>query len=73
MVSRGAVEANREKVREHGLTFPVLLQRRWEASRAYGMFATPIAYLIDERGIIIADVAYGPRLASCGQGVEPMD
>jgi peroxiredoxin len=59
VVSRGTVDANREKVREHGLTFPVLVQRRWEASRVYGMLATPIAYLIDERGIIAADVAYG--------------
>lgn len=60
MVSRGQVGANREKAREHGLTFPVVLQRRWEASRAYGMFATPVAYLIDERGIIAADAASGP-------------
>jgi peroxiredoxin len=59
MVSRGDPEANREKAREHGLTFPVVLQRQWEISRAYGMFATPIAFLIDERGIIAADVASG--------------
>jgi peroxiredoxin len=59
MVSRGDPEANRVKVAEHGLTFPVALQRQWEISRAYGMFATPIGYLIDEEGIIMADVAVG--------------
>jgi peroxiredoxin len=59
MVSRGDTKANRAKVAEHGLTFPVGLQRQWEISRAYGMFATPIAYLIDEDGIIAAEAAVG--------------
>jgi peroxiredoxin len=59
MISRGDPEANRVKVAEHGLTFPVALQRQWEISREYGMFATPIGYLIDEEGIIAADVAVG--------------
>lgn len=60
MVSRGTVEANRHKVRRHRLTFPVVLQRHWEISRLYGMFATPIAYLIDEDGVISTSVAVGP-------------
>ncbi len=59
MVSKGDLEANREKVRQHNLTFPVLLQRNWEISMAYAMFATPVGYLIDERGIIAKDVAIG--------------
>jgi len=59
MVSRGDLEANRAKMAEHGLTFPVALQRQWEISRKYAMFATPIAYLIDEAGTIAADVAVG--------------
>jgi peroxiredoxin len=59
MVSRGDPQANRAKAAEHGLTFPIALQRHWEVSRDYGMFATPIGYLIDERGIIAADVAVG--------------
>jgi hypothetical protein len=46
---------------EHGLTFPIALQRSWEVSRAYGMFATPVAYLIDEHGRTAAPVALGPR------------
>jgi len=59
MISRGDVEANRQKAAEHGVTFPVALQRHWEISRAYGMFATPIAYLVDELGVIASDVAVG--------------
>lgn len=59
MVSRGEVEANRQKVAEQGLTFPIGLQKKWEISRAYAIFATPIAYLIDENGFIAADVATG--------------
>ena len=59
MVNRGDSETNRRKVFEHQLTFPVVSQHRWEISRKYGIFATPIAYLIDEQGIIIADVAVG--------------
>src|SRR5262245_16387046 len=59
MISRGEPKDNRAKVKEHGLTFQVLLQQRWEISRRYAMFATPIAYLIDERGVIAHDVAVG--------------
>src|SRR5262249_50652860 len=44
MISRGDPDANRAKVAEHGLTFPVVLQQKWDVSREYGMFATPIAY-----------------------------
>jgi peroxiredoxin len=59
MISRGEPRENRAKVKEHGLTFPVVLQQRWEISRLYAMFATPIAYLIDETGIITHDAAVG--------------
>jgi peroxiredoxin len=59
MISRGEPKENRAKVKEHGLTFPVLLQQRWEVSRLYAMFATPMAYLIDEQCVILNDVAVG--------------
>ena len=59
MISRREPKANRAKVKELGLTFPVVLQQHWEISLLYGMFATPIAYLIDERGVIENDVAVG--------------
>ncbi|MCW5852326.1 MAG: TlpA family protein disulfide reductase [Anaerolineae bacterium] len=59
MVSRGDPAANQAKAAQYGLTFPVVLQRHWETSRAYGMFVTPIGYLIDEQGVIAHDVAVG--------------
>ena len=60
MVSRGSPSANEAKIAEHRLTFPVVLQRHWEVSRMYAMFATPIAYVLDEHLTIAADVAAGP-------------
>jgi hypothetical protein len=59
VISRGDIEANRELVREHGLTFPVATQQNWEVSRDYGIFAAPIAFLIDEWGVTIGNVAIG--------------
>jgi peroxiredoxin len=59
MISRGEPSENHAKVKEHGLTFPVVLQHQWEISRCYAMFATPIAYLIGEDGILLRDVALG--------------
>jgi peroxiredoxin len=59
IISRGGAEANRTAIIDHGLTLPVVLQRHWEISRAYGMLATPIAYLIDEGGAIAAPLAVG--------------
>ncbi len=72
MISRGEPKENRPKVKAHGLTFPVVLQQQWEISRRYAMFATPIAYLIDEAGVITKDVAVGTEailelLARAGQ------
>src|SRR5262245_31499833 len=59
MISRGDIEENRDKASELGLTFPIVLQKKWEVSLKYAMFATPIAYLIDEQGILASDVAVG--------------
>ena len=59
VVSRKDREANRAKAAALGLTFPVVLQRQWEVSLQYAMFATPVAYLIDERGVLLSDVAVG--------------
>ena len=59
MICRGEPNENRAKVKEHGLTFPVVLQQRWEISRLYAMFATPVAYLIDEAGVVVRDVVVG--------------
>jgi peroxiredoxin len=73
MVSRGDEDANRAKAAQHALTFPVVLQRQWEVSRDYGMFATPVAYLIDAAGILARDVAVGlePILTLFAEAARP--
>jgi peroxiredoxin len=58
-VTRGGVDENRRKVEEHGVEFPVVLQPGWKLSKEYGIFATPVAFLIDEAGVIERDVARG--------------
>jgi peroxiredoxin len=71
VVSRRDVEANRAKATSLGLTFPIVLQKQWEVSLQYAMFATPVGYLIDEQGILASDVAVGVRpilaLAACSE------
>ena len=74
MVSRGEPNENRAKVKEYGLTFPVVLQQQWEISRLYAMFATPMAYLIDGAGVIVQDVAVGvePIVSLMEKAKEPV-
>jgi peroxiredoxin len=59
MVSRRDIESNRTKATRLGLRFPIVVQKQWEISLKYAMFATPIGYLIDEQGTIASDVAVG--------------
>lgn len=59
MVSRGDADTNRAKAEEHGLEFPLIVQLGWKLSKAYGIFATPVAFLIDEEGVIARPVARG--------------
>jgi peroxiredoxin len=75
VVSRRGLDANRAKSAKLGLSFPIVLQKQWEISREYGMFATPIGYLIDERGIIARDVAVGvePILGLAGKTARALD
>src|SRR5205823_6374490 len=56
---RGAVEANRAKAAQYGLTFPLVLQRQWELSREYALFGTPVAYVVDKEGRTMAEGAVG--------------
>lgn len=72
VVSRRDVEANRAKAESLGLTYPIVMQKQWEISLKYGMFATPIGYLIDEQGVLLSDVAVGvePILALLNQPKE---
>lgn len=59
LVGRGDPEANRAKLREVGLNLPMVLQQKWEISKAYGIFAIPVGFLIDATGAIAQDVATG--------------
>lgn len=61
MVSRGELAVNRAKAVQYGLTFPVVLQRSWEVSRRFEMFATPIAYYVDQQGVVTGNIAVGPE------------
>ena len=40
------------------------LQDRWTLSKLYGIFAFPVAFLIDEEGMISHDVTQGPMIAT---------
>lgn len=61
VISRRDREANVAKVAELGLTVPVVLQRSWEVSRDYGVFATPVAYVVDDRGVLASGPAVGAQ------------
>jgi peroxiredoxin len=59
MVSRGETDENARKCAEHGIDFPVVIQPGWRVSKQYGIFETPVAFLVDEEGVIVRDVAKG--------------
>jgi peroxiredoxin len=59
LVGRGEPEENRKKAEEHGFEFPMVVQKKWELSKEYGIFATPVGFLIDENGMIESGVARG--------------
>jgi peroxiredoxin len=61
LVGRGEPTANLRKARECGLEFPVVVQDRWKLSKEYGIFATPVAFLVDGKGVIAREVALGPH------------
>ncbi len=71
LVGRGNSEENRRKAQQHGFQFPIVVQEKWKLSKEYGIFATPVAFLIREDGVIARDVAVGKNaiLALAGSGV----
>jgi methylamine dehydrogenase accessory protein MauD len=52
VVNNGDPEATRKWSAAVGARFPVLAQEKFSISKKYEVFATPFAFLIDERGII---------------------
>ena len=59
MVSRGDPEETLSKMRRFEIEFPVVMQNRWQLSKEYGIFATPVAFLIGADGVIQKDVVKG--------------
>jgi peroxiredoxin len=59
VISRRDADATRAKMESLGLTYPIVMQKQWEISLQYGMFATPVGYLIDEHGVLLSNVAVG--------------
>jgi len=59
MVSRGEPEENRRKAEQYGIDFPLVIQPGWKVSKQYGIFETPVAFLIDRDGVIERNVANG--------------
>ncbi len=51
----------KRKAKQNRFDFPVVLQKKWELSRQYGIFTTPVAILINEEGVITREVASGPE------------
>lgn len=60
MITRGDRDENLEKREQYTAAFPIAIQPGWSVSKLYGIFSTPVAFLIGEDGIIERDVAKGP-------------
>jgi methylamine dehydrogenase accessory protein MauD len=52
VVNNGDLGSTRDWTKRLNLSFPVLVQERYELSKRYEAFATPFAFVIDERGLI---------------------
>jgi methylamine dehydrogenase accessory protein MauD len=52
VINNGGLEATREWSTEAAARFPVLAQTQFSVSKKYEVFATPFAFLIDEKGVI---------------------
>ena len=52
VVNNGDLGSTRDLTKRLSVSFPVLIQERYELSKRYEAFATPFGFLIDERGVI---------------------
>jgi methylamine dehydrogenase accessory protein MauD len=60
-VNNGGLEAARKLIQETKASFPVLAQEQFSLSKRYQVFATPFAFLIDEKGIITSKGIVGSK------------
>jgi len=61
VVNRGDMETTRQWASELQAQFPVLVQDGLDLSKKYGVFATPFAFLIDEKGVIASKGIIGSK------------
>jgi methylamine dehydrogenase accessory protein MauD len=61
VINNGDPEATRKWSTEVGARFPVLAQEKLSVSKKYEVFATPFAFLIDEKGFITSKGISGSR------------
>jgi methylamine dehydrogenase accessory protein MauD len=54
VVNNGDLEATRQWSAEAAARFPVLAQTQFSISKKYEVFATPFAFLIDAKGVIVS-------------------
>jgi methylamine dehydrogenase accessory protein MauD len=54
VANNGELEAARQWAEEAGVCFPVLAQQQFSVSKRFETYATPFAFLIDERGVIVS-------------------
>jgi peroxiredoxin len=54
VVNNGDLSSTRDWARELGVTFPVLVQERYEVSKRYEAFATPFAFVVDQQGGVVS-------------------
>ena len=79
VVNNGEVETTRKWAGEVGARFPVLAQEKFSLSKRYQVFATPFAFLIDEKGLITSKGVCGSRqhlgyvLSGAGKKKEHVD
>jgi methylamine dehydrogenase accessory protein MauD len=74
VVNNGDAEETRKWKEEVGARFPVLAQTQFSISKKYEVFATPFAFLIDEKGVIVSKGIINSRqhirYVLCGTRVE---
>lgn len=61
VINNGEPEATRQWAAETGARFPVLAQEKFSLSKRYEVFATPFAFLLDEKAIITSKGLVGSR------------
>jgi methylamine dehydrogenase accessory protein MauD len=62
VVNNGDPEATQKWSREVGARFPVLAQEQFSISKKFQVFATPFAFLIDAKGVIVSKGIINNRL-----------